>query len=299
MQAGKKQSSEEAKTPFQSKSQIILDFLQRDTVKHAALSHADAEPEAEPVWPHQVEAALALQKYFKSTASNTALVVLPSGCGKTGVAVLASYVLCASRVLVITPDAIVSQQVRDHYKTFLLDRGIIKKEEEDDFLPSITMISRSTQLRDAGTLKSAHVVIANIHKVGGSSNVTVNEIDVDKYDLVIVDEAHRYPKGRWRSFADHFQESRKRRRCLFLTSTPHDNKKEPIFANIKSCYSLERQKAVEDGIIRDIQFDEVSPHTYDEKHLSDIYKVSTSNGLCHIIMCLSHYSGELIELNEE
>ena len=281
MQAGKKQSSEEAKRPFQSKSQRILDFLQ--TVKHAP-SHADAEPEAEPVWPHQVEAALALQKYFKSTASNTALVVLPSGCGKTGVAVLASYVLCASRVLVITPDAIVSQQVRNHYKTFLLDRGIIKKEEEDNFLPSITMISRSTQLRDAGTLKSAHVVITNIHKVGGSSNVTVNElIDAGKYDLVIVDEAHRYPKGRWRSFAEHFQESCKR--CLFLTSTPHDNKKEPIFVNIKPCYSLERQKAVEDGIIRDIQFDEVPPHTYDEKHLSDIYEVSTSDGLCHICAC--------------
>ena len=278
MQASKKESR---KTPFQNKSRIIssaiilADFLQ--TVGHA--------PSAEPVWLHQVKAALTLQNYFDpnspSNSPNTALVVLPSGCGKTGVAVLASYVLCASRVLVITPDPIVSQQVHNHYKTFLLDRGIITKEEVDDFLPSITMISRSTQLHDAETLQS-HVVITNIHKVGGCANVAVDEIDASKYDLVIVDEAHHYPKESWRTFVDHFQKSR----CLFLTSTPHDNKTEPIFAHVKPCYSLERQKAVKDGIIRDVEFDEIPLHTYDEtydeKHFLDIYKVSTCNLYSHI-----------------
>ena len=275
MQASRKESR---KTPFQNKSQIISDRLQ--TVQHAT-SHDAAKPEAEPLWPHQVDAALKLQNYFDPNSPNTALVdpalvVLPSGCGKTGVAVLASYILCASRVLVITPDPIVSQQVHNHYKTFLLDRGIITKEEVNDFLPSITMISRSTQLHDVETLQS-HVVITNIHKVGGRANVAVDEIDASKYDLVIVDEAHHYPKKSWRTFVDHFQKSR----CLFLTSTLHDNKKEPIFAHVKPCYSLERQKAVKDGIIRDVEFDEIPLHTYnetyDEKHFLDIYKVSTCN----------------------
>ena len=42
--------------------------------------------------------------------SQVALVVLPTGCGKTGVAVLASYVLNASRVLlvIITPQGVVT-----------------------------------------------------------------------------------------------------------------------------------------------------------------------------------------------
>ena len=260
-----------------------MDFLQ--TVGHGyAPSHDAAKPKAEPPWPHQVDAALKLQNYFEHNSPNTlvdpALVVLPSGCGKTGVAVLASYVLCASRVLVITPDPIVSQQVHDHYKTFLLDCGITTKEKVDDFLPSITMISRSTQLRDAETLQS-HVVITNIHKVGGCANVVVGEIDASKYDLVIVDEAHHYPKERWRIFVNHFQKSR----CLFLTSTPHD---EP--AHVKLCYSLERQKAIKDGIIRDVEFDEIPLHTddeaYDEK---DIYKVSACNLYRPAIALSYHY----------
>ena len=73
----------------------------------------------EALYFHQIKAVLRLYEYFKcreaqgqttiirSTSnpknSQVALVVLPTGCGKTGVAVLASYVLNASRVLIITP----------------------------------------------------------------------------------------------------------------------------------------------------------------------------------------------------
>ena len=51
------------------------------------------------LYRHQIEAVRKLQEYFNPqnnpNSSNIALVVLPTGCGKTGVAVLASYALNA------------------------------------------------------------------------------------------------------------------------------------------------------------------------------------------------------------
>ena len=49
------------------------------------------------------------------TKSNIALVVLPTGCGKTGVAVLSAFVLNAKRVLVVTPSAKVSDQILEAF----------------------------------------------------------------------------------------------------------------------------------------------------------------------------------------
>ena len=123
------------KSPFQNQSLTVLGRLQ-------------AVPSPLELWTHQVEAVLKLRKYFDPNdrsvnpdGLNTALVVLPNGCGKTGVAVLASYALNASRALVITPSTIVSEQVYDAYKHFLLDRKIITDDELDEFLPSIATVA--------------------------------------------------------------------------------------------------------------------------------------------------------------
>jgi len=95
---------------------------------------------------------------------NTALVVLPNGCGKTGVAVLASYALSASRALVITPSTIVSEQVYDAYKHFLLDRKIITDDELDEFLPSIATISKSSQILHLETTKVVNAPTVAVFK---------------------------------------------------------------------------------------------------------------------------------------
>ena len=43
----------------------------------------------------------------------------------------------------------------------------------------------------------SEVMITNVHKIGGRSRVTLDNISNDKYDLVIVDEAHHYPAPTW------------------------------------------------------------------------------------------------------
>jgi len=53
-----------------------------------------------------------------------------TGCGKTGVAVLASYALSATRVLVIMPSIIISRQICQAYHQYLLKLEIISPEDD-------------------------------------------------------------------------------------------------------------------------------------------------------------------------
>ena len=55
------------------------------------------------LYQHQIEAVIAARLRLDDPHQPIALVVLPTGCGKTGVAVLAAYALNVTRVLVITP----------------------------------------------------------------------------------------------------------------------------------------------------------------------------------------------------
>ena len=209
------------------------------------------------LYPHQVEAVLALCDYFDPqtqsapNSSNIALVVLPTGCGKTGVAVLASYALNASRVLVITPSIIISRQIHEAYGNFLIQHGVVPDTPEvvQAVLPTRSLIKKSSEIKEGWSLM---VMVVNAHKIGGQSSVGIDEISPEGYDLVIVDEAHHYPAPTWKKLVDHFSNSRR----LFLTATP-EHKGIPILS-IPPCYELKRSVAIHRGIIRDVMFDETT-----------------------------------------
>ena len=73
---------------FNTNSENMVDFLEGERRKVE-------RGEKILLYPHQVEAVLAVRDYLANPQkkSNIALVVLPTGCGKTGVAVLSSYAL--------------------------------------------------------------------------------------------------------------------------------------------------------------------------------------------------------------
>ena len=216
------------------------------------------------LYPHQVETVLKLHDYFdpqnnRPNSSNIALVVLPTGCGKTGVAVLASYALNASRVLVITPSIIISRQIHEAYGKFLIEHGVIPDTPKvvQAVLPTRSLIKKSTEIQEG---MSSMVMVVNAHKIGGQSSVRIEDIPHDGYDLVIVDEAHHYPAPTWKLLVDHFCNSRR----LFLTATP-EHRGAPILPMISPCYELEKSEAVARGIIRNVKFDEDSPQGFDEE----------------------------------
>ena len=232
------------------------------------------------IYDHQHEALVAVKNQLDDVEQpNIALVVLPTGCGKTGVAVLAPYVLDSRRVLVLTPTNAISEQIFDAFdggsddeNMFLVQRGIVKKEDADDVRPIASLIIKTDQIR-----RSLHndVLIITAHQVSGRSRVKIQDIPPEGYDLVIVDEAHHYPADTWQIIVNHFPNSKR----LFLTATPCHSKqgyileevkrslagfKEDAYIRIDVCYELRVEEAIARGIIRNRKFDEVGVSKNDD-----------------------------------
>ena len=213
------------------------------------------------LYSHQIDAVLSVKDQLEDPwNSNIALVVLPTGCGKTGV-VLAAYVLNASRVLVITPSVKISQQIYEAFcgteerRCFLLERKIVKPTETHLVCPTSICI---TNTRDIILKRQFPLMIVNAHKIGGRSSVSIDDILDDDYDLVIVDEAHHYPAPTWKALVDHFPRSRR----LFLTAT-NLYRGEPILPDHPDpCFLLNRQDADDRGIIRPVQLILMMTATY-------------------------------------
>ena len=106
------------------------------------------------MYDHQKAAVLEAQKMLSRSEPDIALVVLPTGYGKTGVAVLAAYALSAKRVLVVTPSVKISEQIYEAFcgsaskPMFLLERGIIKPEQVENCKPTAVLIKNAREISD-------------------------------------------------------------------------------------------------------------------------------------------------------
>ena len=258
---------------FNTQNASMVKFLEEQRCKHQS-------NEETLLYPHQIEAVRKLREYFdpqtqrNPNSSNIALVVLPTGCGKTGVAVLASYALNASRVLVITPSISISRQIAVAYgkkrnesldESFLIKRKIIPNTSEkvQSVLPTVSLIEKSTEIQEG---MRSMVMVVNAHKIGNDdqpkrlTNVKIQEIPREGYDLVIVDEAHHYPAPTWEAIVKYFSNIPQ----IFLTATP-EHKGKPILP-IPPCFELKRSVAVDRGIIRNVEFKDTADGDVKEYH---------------------------------
>lgn len=164
----------------------------------------------------QIEAYAKICSYFSENPSGEALVVLPTGTGKSGLISIAPFRNCNKRVLVITPGLVTKKSVVKalhpleenfwiKYDVLLSPEDIpVVEEYEPDMLQS--------------SLESCDIVIANVHKLyRSSSRSLLNAVPQDFFDMVIVDEAHHSVANTWKDALEYFKDAKK----LHVTGTPY------------------------------------------------------------------------------
>jgi superfamily II DNA or RNA helicase len=120
--------------------------------------------------------------------------------------------------------------------------------------------------RDMDHIDPCQLVIANAHKFGTTSNIDIASLPND-FDTIIVDEAHHYPAETWKRIVDKFPESRR----IFFTATPYKRDGSLIVNENSQCYNVSRERAVNEGIIRNCAFFEVGNI---EDNVNDSYMVN-------------------------
>jgi DNA repair protein RadD len=164
----------------------------------------------------QVEAYKELYGYFKS-GRKAAIIQIPVGCGKSGLAAIAPFGIARGRVLVIAPNLTIKEglfeslDVTNRQKCFWRRRAVLTEEAMIGG-PFVTTL-------DTGNLSvcaKSHFVVSNVQQLATNPEKWLRQFPGNFFDMLIVDEAHHSPAESWRTVREHFATAR----VINMTATP-------------------------------------------------------------------------------
>ncbi|MDE0603255.1 MAG: DEAD/DEAH box helicase family protein [bacterium] len=187
-----------------------------------------------PLRKAQLGAMHALASHF-FRSSKPAIVVLPTGVGKTAVAQAAPFVLeDVSRVLVVVPSKVLRSDAAEGFRTLaeLKKTSLIPVLHQCPVVHELKARPPGWEFADA-----CDVVVATPQSASPSllSAAGLPVPDPSLFDLVIVDEGHHVSAPTWTGLVDHFPEAYK----VLLTATPYRRDRKNIVGTIVFDYPLE------------------------------------------------------------
>lgn len=181
-------------------------------------------------------------------------IVLPVGCGKSGLITLAPFAVGASRVLVIAPGLRIAGQLLDDFnpandamfyrKCAVLTGGPYPEPAE--------IRGKATNKTD---LDEADVVVTNIQQLQGAENKWLAQLDDNYFDLILFDEGHHSVAESWNTLRDKFPAAR----IINLSATPTRADGRLMAGEILYTYPVYR--AIQKGFVKHIKGLVLNPKT--------------------------------------
>lgn len=137
-----------------------------------------------------------VRHFLDNDAEREVGVVLPVGCGKSGLIAIAPFGLKAKRVLVVAPGLRIAAQLLSDVDPANPDSFYRKCMVLDGArFPEPAEIRGKTT--NASDLDDADIAVTNIHQLQGQENRWLASLDDDFFDLILVDEGHHNVASSW------------------------------------------------------------------------------------------------------
>lgn len=226
----------------------------------------------------QIGASHALASYNSLHSKNTAIMVMPTGSGKTTIIMMAPYVLRKNKVLIVTPSKMVRGQITEDFRTLgtLVKACVFSASMKK---PTVYELEHKYKEEFLTQLKKADVIVAT-----PSCALSLSETEWAKnnIDMVEIDEAHHVPAQTWTQILMNLPQ-----RChVLFTATPFRLDRKEIIGEIVYDYPLSR--AYEDGIFGEIKFipveDGADKHIRLAQKAEEVLLNDRNAGLEHYLM---------------
>lgn len=192
----------------------------------------------------QLGAIHALASFFTINKKDAAIVIMPTGAGKTAVLMMVPYLIRKERVLIVTPSKMVRGQICEDFSELatLCTANVFDTSMEK---PKVFEMEHLYSEKYQEDLEQADVIVAT-----PTCALSLSESDWGKQniDLVEVDEAHHTPAKTWQQILVNLSAATH----VLFTATPFRLDRKELSGEIIYDYPL--SKAYEDGIFGEIQY---------------------------------------------
>jgi len=201
----------------------------------------------------QREGYFRVYDFFRNGGRN-AIVQIPVGCGKSGLAALLPFGLSKGRVLIISPNLTIKEglfqtfDITDRQRCFWRKTGVL---EEADMISG--PFACTLDQGNISVCKDSHIIITNIHQLATNVDKWLNQFSDEFFDLIIVDEGHHSPTTSWKNVFKKFPNAK----VVNMTATPFRADKKEIEGD--RVYRYPFKEASLKGYIKKVQASYIAP----------------------------------------
>lgn len=154
--------------------------------------------------------------FFQNNGTK-AVLQLPVGCGKSGLASILPFGISKGRVLIIAPNLTIKDEllksldISNKQKCFWRRMRVL---DDKDMVsgPYVTTLDTG----NISVCEQSHIVLTNIQQLATNADKWLNRFADDFFDLIIVDEAHHGAAQSWKRVFEKFPNAK----IANLTATP-------------------------------------------------------------------------------
>ena len=201
----------------------------------------------------QRDSYLQAAAYFQR-GGQKALIQLPVGCGKSGVAAILPFGIAEGRVLVIAPNLTIKKElyrafdITNKPKCFWRQRGVLAPRDMANGPYVCTLDTGNLSVCD-----KSHIVLTNIQQLGTNTDKWLPRFPKDFFDLIIVDEAHHSAAASWQRVFERFADAK----VVNLTATPFRTDRQKIEGELVFRYPF--KSASIKGYVKKLKASYVAP----------------------------------------
>jgi len=201
----------------------------------------------------QKEGFVVIDNYYNTENSKREIgIVLPVGCGKSGLITLTPFAIKSKRTLVIAPNLNIKNQLFEDFNPsnsamFYQKYNVI---DITEYPEPAKIEGKNTNKAD---LEEADVVITNIQQIQGTDNKWLKDLPSDFFDLILVDEAHHNVADSWSRVREKFPNAK----IVNFSATPSRADGQLMEGEI--IYSYPIFKAIENGFVKKLKAKVLNP----------------------------------------
>ena len=254
----------------------------------------------------QHDGYLRTYEFFRA-GKNKAILQIPVGCGKTGLAALLPLGLAKGRVVVIAPNLTIknglydAMDITNRQKCFWRKTDVLNKDQMVSGPLACTL-----ETGNISVATKSHIVITNIQQLATNVDKWLMQFPDDFFDMIIVDEAHHSAAASWQKVIERFPSAK----VIHLTATPFRSDRQEIDGELVFRYSF--RSATLKGYIKRLKASYVAPSEIElgfrDEHdrtysLDDVLKLKEedwfSRGVALARPCNQHIVDSSLEKLEE